>query len=58
MEQLTKTTINSIKIEQAELLNRLLIDAPLSDNDIKIGLCMLHEIILTMAEGDIEATTD
>lgn len=58
MEQLTKTTINSIRIEQAELLNRLLIDAPLSDNDIKIGLCMLHEIILKMTEGDIEATTD
>lgn len=58
MEQLTKTTINSIRIEQAELLNRLLIDAPLSDNDIKIGLCMLHEIILKMVEGDIETTTD
>lgn len=45
-------TINSIKIEQAELLNRLMIDATLSENDIKIGLCMLHEMLLKMKESD------
>ncbi|WP_176702948.1 hypothetical protein [Gilliamella apicola] len=45
-------TINSIKIEQAELLNRLMIDATLSENDTKIGLCMLHEMLLKMKEND------
>lgn len=45
-------TINSIKIEQAELLNRLLIDATLSENDTKIGLCMLHEMLLKMKKSD------
>lgn len=45
-------TINSIKIEQAELLNRLMIDATLSENDIKIGLCMLHEMLLKMKKSD------
>lgn len=45
-------TINSIKIEQAELLNRLMIDATLSENDIKIGLCMLHEMLLKMKESN------
>lgn len=45
-------TINSIKIEQAELINRLMIDAPLSENDIKIGLCLLHEILIKMKDFD------
>lgn len=45
-------TINSIKIEQAELINRLMIDAPLSENDIKVGLCLLHEILIKMKNFD------
>ncbi|WP_186278025.1 hypothetical protein [Gilliamella apicola] len=45
-------TINSIKIEQAELINRLMIDAPLSENDIKVGLCLLHEILTKMKDFD------
>lgn len=45
-------TINSIKVEQAELLNRLMIDAPLSENDVKVGLCLLHEILIKMKEID------
>lgn len=45
-------TINSIEIEQAELINRLMIDAPLSENDIKIGLCLLHEILIKMKDFD------
>lgn len=34
-----------IKLEQAEFLNRLMIDAELTENDIKIGLCLLHELL-------------
>lgn len=45
-------TMNSIKIEQAELINRLMIDAPLSENDIKVGLCLLHEILINVKEID------
>ncbi|WP_176700425.1 hypothetical protein [Gilliamella sp. Nev3-1] len=45
-------TINSIKLEQAEFLNKLMIDAELSNNDIKIGLCLLHEILLKMKDID------
>lgn len=55
MDQLT---INSIKLEQAEFINRLMIDAPLSENDVKIGLCLLHEILLEMKDSDTEITTD
>lgn len=53
-------TINSIKLEQAEFVNRLMIDAPLSENDVKIGLCLLHEILLKMKDSDnsIEVMTD
>lgn len=53
-------TINSIKLEQAEFVNRLMIDAPLSENDVKIGLCLLHEILLKMKDADekIEIMTD
>ena len=43
-------TINSIKLEQAEFLNKLMIDAELSKNDMKIGLCLLHEILLKMKD--------
>ncbi|MWN89880.1 hypothetical protein GQ597_04030 [Gilliamella sp. Pra-s65] len=39
-------TLKNVKLEQAELINRLMIDAELSNNDIKIGLCLLHEILL------------
>lgn len=52
-------TINSIKLEQAEFLNKLMIDAELSKNDIKIGLCLLHEILLKMKDIDeIETKRD
>ncbi|WP_176700606.1 hypothetical protein [Gilliamella sp. App4-10] len=37
---------NDIKLEQAEFINKLMIDAELSENDIKIGLCLLHELLL------------
>lgn len=36
---------NDIKIEQAEFINRLMIDAELSNNDVKIGLCLLYELL-------------
>ncbi|WP_158092430.1 hypothetical protein [Gilliamella sp. N-G2] len=39
-------TINDIKIERAEFVSRLMIDADLSERDLKIGLCLLHEILL------------
>jgi len=39
-------TINDIKIERAEFVSRLMIDAELSERDLKIGLCLLHEILL------------
>jgi hypothetical protein len=45
-------TINSVKLEQAEFLNRLMIDAELSNNDVQIGLCLLHEILSKMRERD------
>ena len=38
--------LKNVKLEQAELINRLMIDAELSNNDINIGLCLLHEILL------------
>lgn len=41
---------NDIKLEQAEFVNRLMIDAELTERDIKIGLCLLHEILLAMQE--------
>ncbi|WP_085247396.1 hypothetical protein [Gilliamella mensalis] len=37
---------NHIKLEQAEFVNKLMIDAELSEDDIKIGLCLLHELLL------------
>lgn len=55
MDQLT---INSIKLEQAEFINRLMIDAPLSENDIKVGLCLLHEILLKIKEVENEVKQD
>lgn len=39
-------TTNDIKIERAEFVSRLMIDANLSERDVKIGLCLLHEILL------------
>jgi energy-converting hydrogenase A subunit M len=47
-------TINSIKLEQAEFLNKLMIDAELSKNDIKIGLCLLHDILSKIKERERE----
>ncbi|MCO6549586.1 MAG: hypothetical protein J6580_02770 [Gilliamella sp.] len=43
MDEITK---NDIKLEQAEFVNRLMIDTELSEYDIKIGLCLLHELLL------------
>lgn len=51
-------TTNSIKLEQAEFINRLMIDAPLSENDIKVGLCLLHEILLKIKEAENEVKQD
>jgi hypothetical protein len=44
--KMDQITINSIKLEQAEFVNRLMIDTELSEYDIKIGLCLLHELLL------------
>ena len=41
-----ESIINDIKIERAEFVSRLMIDADLSERDLKIGLCLLHEILL------------
>lgn len=38
--------INAIKLERAEFISRLMIDAELTENDVKIGLCLLHESLL------------
>lgn len=43
VDEITK---NDIKLEQAEFVNRLMIDTELSEYDIKIGLCLLHELLL------------
>lgn len=51
-------TTNSIKLEQAKFINRLMIDAPLSENDIKVGLCLLHEILLKIKEAENEVKQD
>lgn len=32
-----------IQLEQAEFINRILIDCELSERDVKIGLCILHQ---------------
>lgn len=47
-----------IQLEQAEFINRLMIDTVLSENDIKIGLCLLHEILLKMKNADQKIMTD
>lgn len=44
-------TVNSIKLEQAEFINRLMIDSELSERDIEIGLCLLYEILSKMKEN-------
>ena len=52
-----KLTINDIKIERAEFISRLMIDAELSEWDLKIGLCLLHEILLTSMNTQNESVT-
>lgn len=39
-----------IKLEQAEFLNRLMIDCELSQRDVKVGLCLLHDILINLKE--------
>lgn len=51
-------TLKNVKLEQAEFINRLMIDAPLSENDIKVGLCLLHEILLKIKEVENEVKQD
>lgn len=51
-------TLKNVKLEQAEFINRLMIDAPLSENDIKVGLCLLHEILLKIKEAENEVKQD
>ncbi|WP_334323596.1 hypothetical protein [Gilliamella apicola] len=54
MDELTK---NYIKIERAEFVSRLMIDAELSERDLKIGLCLLHEILLMLMNTQNESVT-
>ena len=53
-----RITINCIKLEQAEFVNRLMIDVQLTDKDIKIGLCLLHELLLKMQQDIKEVRMD
>jgi hypothetical protein len=51
MNSYTKILDQDVKLEQAEFLNRLMIDSEsLSQQDIKIGLCLLHDILINMKE--------
>lgn len=51
MNSYTKILDRDVKLEQAEFLNRLMIDSEsLSRQDIKIGLCLLHDILINMKE--------
>lgn len=43
-----KITKNYIKLECAEFVSRLMIDSDLSEKDVKIGLCLLHELLYKM----------
>ena len=45
MDEITK---NYIKLERAEFVSRLMIDSNLSEKDVKIGLCLLHELLYKM----------
>lgn len=55
--RMDKLTINDIKIERAEFISRLMIDAELSERDLKIGLCLLHEILLMPMNAQNESVT-
>lgn len=35
-----------IGLERAEFISRLMIDAPLTQRDVQIGLCLLHESLI------------
>lgn len=48
---MNKIMQNDIKIEYAEFVNRLMIDAELSSADIKIGLCLLYELLLVIKKN-------
>lgn len=43
---------NAIKLERVEFISRLMIDAELTENDVKIGLCLLHESLLDIIKKD------
>ena len=45
MDEITK---NYIKLERAEFVSRLMIDSDLSEKNVKIGLCLLHELLYKM----------
>ena len=53
MRELQKQLDVDVEIEKAEFVNRLMIDAYLSEDDIKIGLCLLHDILLKMKNAKI-----
>ena len=36
------------ELEKAVFLNRLMIDAELNNRDFKIGLCLLHDILIRL----------
>ena len=52
-----ESIINDIKIERAEFVSRLMIDAELSERDLKIGLCLLREILLMSMNTQNESVT-
>lgn len=58
MRELQKQLDVDVEIEKAEFVNRLMIDAYLSEDDIKIGLCLLHDILLKMKNADSKIMRD
>jgi hypothetical protein len=50
MNSYTKILDRDVKLEQAEFLNRLMIDCELSQQDVKVGLCLLHDILINLKE--------
>ncbi|WP_392551223.1 hypothetical protein RHO14_06930 [Orbus wheelerorum] len=48
MDNMRKNTV----IEYAEFVNRVMIDTDLSQEDIKIGLCLLHELLTEIKQTD------
>ena len=42
---------NEIVLERAEFISRLMIDSSLTQRDVQIGLCLLHESLLKIQKN-------